>query len=75
MRHFHKLLCKIFWHKALIIVHKCNETMIQLYCPRCNDYFAINYQFRIMIPWKDEFCDCPTLAPDSTEAVAEPMKA
>ena len=53
-----KLLCKLFFHKELIIIHQCSRYSMKLQCSRCKQYFGMNEDARAFIPWTPGLAFC-----------------
>ncbi len=53
-----RLLCWLFCHPRLIVVHRCSKTSYKVQCVRCRRYFGMNDDVRSFLVWSEdlEFC-------------------
>ena len=53
-----RLLCWMFFHPTLIIVHQCSRYSMKLQCPRCQRYYGMNEDARVFIAWSPVLAVC-----------------
>jgi hypothetical protein len=53
-----RLLCALFFHPDLYVVHQCSPVLCKLFCPRCQRCFGMHLGVHAFGPWSPEFATC-----------------
>jgi hypothetical protein len=53
-----RLMCGVFFHPHLYVVHQCSPVVCKLFCPRCQRFFGMHFGVQAFLPWSPEFGTC-----------------
>jgi hypothetical protein len=58
MRFLNRVLCWLFFHPELRVIHSCSRLAQHVWCPRCDRHFGIHHGVRAFVQWGPELCLC-----------------